>query len=118
MKIQFASDLHLEFSANSSWLKLHPLEVVGDVLILAGDIGYLSDDGLYPHLFWDWASANYNQVIVVVGNHELYSYYDIDKLKSNTIIPIRENVAYYYNSVIRVGDIDIIASTLWAKIEE
>lgn len=63
MKIQYCSDLHLEFSANSSYLKLNPLEVVGDVLLLAGDICYLSANDSYPHPFWDWASENYKQVI-------------------------------------------------------
>ncbi|MFI3294279.1 MAG: metallophosphoesterase [Rikenellaceae bacterium] len=117
MKIQYASDLHLEFSANSSHLKLNPLEVVGDILLLAGDIGYLSDDGSYPHPFWDWASKNYKQVIVVPGNHELYNGFDINKLHKGLIIPIRENVAYHYNSVVSIENVDIIVSTLWAYIE-
>ncbi len=117
MKIQIASDLHLEFSANSSYLKLNPLEVVGDVLVLAGDIDYLQEDSKYTHPFWDWASANYKQVIVVLGNHELYNGYDINKLTEGTIIPIRENVAYYYNCAISIDGVDIICSTLWAYIE-
>ena len=34
MKIQYASDLHLEFADNWRYLKAHPLEVTGDILLL------------------------------------------------------------------------------------
>ena len=56
MRIQYASDLHLEFADNWRYLKEHPLEVCGDILVLAGDIGYLGDDNYRTHPFWDWAS--------------------------------------------------------------
>ncbi len=53
MKIQYASDLHLEFGANSVYLRNNPLILAGDILILAGDIGYLGDYTYIKHPFWD-----------------------------------------------------------------
>ena len=35
MKVQYASDLHLEFRANREWLCENPLEVTGYILLLA-----------------------------------------------------------------------------------
>lgn len=116
MKIQYASDLHLEFSDNYNYLKMNPLKPSGDVLVLAGDIGYLNDDNYNNHPFWDWASDNFRQVIVTVGNHELYKYYDLAKMPHGLVCSIRENVKCYYDAVIRMENIDFIVSTLWAKI--
>lgn len=116
MKIQYASDLHLEFPSNGSYLKHNPLQVAGDILVLAGDIGYLGDDTYSKHPFWDWASQNYTQVIVALGNHEFYKYHDLAAFPDNTCKEIRPNIHYYYNSVIHLQDIDIIVSTLWAHI--
>ena len=118
MKIQYASDLHLEFRDNWKYLKEHPLEVSGDILILAGDIGYLGDQNYQNHPFWDWVSENYKEVIVVLGNHEFYKSYDLSSMENGTVGEIRENVKYYYNKVVRIGDVDFIMSTLWSRIDE
>ena len=82
MKIQFVSDLHLEFNENRLYLEGNPLPVVGDVLLIAGDNAYLdkpeSGESTYcQYGFWDWASENYEQVIVCLGNHDFYGYYDL-----------------------------------------
>lgn len=116
MKIQYASDLHLEFHDNSRFLKENPLLPTGEILILAGDIGYLNDDNYNKHPFWDWASENYKQVVVAVGNHELYKYYDLTEMPQGLVCSIRDNVKCYYNAVVRIENVDIIVSTLWAKI--
>lgn len=116
MKIQYASDLHLEFSDNSNYLKRNPLKPVGDILVLAGDIGYLNDDNYSKHPFWDYVSDNYRQVIVAVGNHELYKYYDLAQMPQGLVCSIRDNVKCYYNAVVQIENVDLIVSTLWAKI--
>lgn len=116
MKIQYASDLHLEFAENASYLKHNPMELAGDILVLAGDIGYLGDQNYDRHPFWDWASENYKQVIVALGNHEFYKFFDISTLTDGYKHQIRHNVAAYYNEVVSIGDVDIIVSTLWSVI--
>ena len=117
MKIQYASDLHLEFADNWRILKQEePMNVRGDILVLAGDIGYLGDDNYQTHPFWDWASKNYQQVIVALGNHEFYKFYNLASMHDGLIGEIRPNIHYYYNAIVHIQDIDIFVSTLWANI--
>lgn len=117
MKIQYASDLHLEFKENSQYIEDNPLQITGDILVLAGDIGYIGDNTYSVHPFWDWASKNYREVIVIPGNHEFYRLYDIDTLYSGWELKIRKNIKCYYNKLIHLDqDIDLIATTLWAHI--
>jgi predicted phosphodiesterase len=117
MKIQYASDLHLEFHENSRWLNDNPLLPLGDILVLAGDIGYLGDENYDRHPFWNWCSDNFRQTIVIPGNHELYKYFDINNFYEGWQLRIRQNVNVFYNCVISISsEVDLIASTLWAKI--
>lgn len=116
MKIQFASDLHLEFHDNSRWLRDNPLIPVGDILVLAGDIGYLGDEIYNHHPFWNWAAKNFRETIVIPGNHELYKGFDINDLTEGWETKIRENIKVVYNKVLHYGDIDLICSTLWSEI--
>ena len=77
MKIQYASDLHLELSGNSKYVKEIPFEVTGDILVLAGDAAYLGDKSLPNSKFWKWASENYREVFLVPGNYEYYGFGDV-----------------------------------------
>lgn len=118
MKIQYASDLHIEFHDNGRWLKENPLIPVGEILVLAGDIGYLGDEMYSNHPFWRWCSDNFSDTYVVPGNHELYKRYDINSLTGGFSKDVLSNVHVVYNKVIPLsGDIDLIASTLWSHIE-
>lgn len=117
MKIQYASDLHLEFHENSRWLKENPLIPTGDIFVIAGDVGYLGDEMYSHHPFWDWCSENFKQTYIVPGNHELYKCFDINKLHEGWESKIRPNVSAIYNQIIHLDDkTDLIASTLWANI--
>ena len=63
----------MEFHENMRFMKSLPLEPVGDVLVIAGDVGYLVDSTI-PHLrFWKWASENYRQVLMMIGSTHLVS---------------------------------------------
>lgn len=122
LRVQFVSDLHLEFPENRNFLAQHPLEVKGDILLIAGDTAYLdipdSDEDTYSqYAFWDWASTHYQQVIVCFGNHDFYGHYDIATIPDGYCKQIRPNIHAYYNSVVHLGDVDVIVSTLWSQIE-
>lgn len=122
MRIQYVSDLHLEFPQNRQWLAKHPLEVTGDILLVAGDSAYLDlpesgNDTYSAYKFWDWASEHYKQVIVCFGNHDFYGYYDLATMSNGFCKEIRHNVYAYYNNVVHLNGIDLIVSTLWSKIK-
>jgi len=102
MRIQYMSNLHMELYDNSRYIKAaiervqmkagfqsaeceqarpkgkaKEFEVVGDVLVLAGDTFYLRDIIAPQKRFWNWASENFRQVLLVPGNHEFYSNSDV-----------------------------------------
>ena len=43
MRIQYMSDLHMEFEENCRYIKQCGFPVTGEVLVLAGDIFYLKN---------------------------------------------------------------------------
>jgi hypothetical protein len=113
---------HLEFEQNRKWLRAHPLKVTGDILLVAGDTAYLDlpDSGCdtySQYSFWDWASEHYRQVIVCLGNHDFYGYYDLATMPDGYCRRIRQNVHAYYNAVVHIENVDVIVSTLWSFIE-
>lgn len=116
MKIQYASDLHLEFSENTNFLKEHPLNVTGDILLLAGDICYLGSKPSMQHPFWDWAADHYEQTYIVPGNHEYYGGFDLQDSLHDFSLPIRSNVCYKNNTVVNLMETELIFTTLWTCI--
>lgn len=116
MKIQYASDLHLEFKENTGLLSLQPLDVKGDILVLAGDIHVMKGLSWKKHPFFDWCVEHYEQTYIIPGNHEYYGRIELTKRFENYECFIRDNVRYINNRSIIHESSELFFTTLWSII--
>ena len=72
MRLQYASDLHLEIPANRDFVLAGALEPAADYLLLAGDISFLSD-WHKADAFWDWCARSFQHTWIVPGNHDYHA---------------------------------------------
>lgn len=114
MVIQYCSDLHLEFRENKEFLERFPLEPVGDVLLLAGDVVPFRSMGRY-NAFWDFVSGHYQKVYWLPGNHEYYNS-DVSERSGHLEETIRPNVTLVNDTVLRLGPVRLVFTTLWSRI--
>lgn len=114
MKIQYCSDLHLEFSHNNNYICKNPLSVNGDILILAGDIVPLHDE-FFTDSFFSFIADNYKKVFWVPGNHEFY-HKDLSEFSNSYNIELRSNINIVHNIELKYENIKFVFSTLWSKI--
>ena len=114
MKIQIASDIHLEYPQNRKWLSENPLIPQADLLILAGDtVPYVYAN--WAEEFYDDINSKFDQVFSIFGNHEFY------RGEINTAYPvyqenIADNIIQFNNKSILFHDIRFIFSTLWSDV--
>jgi Icc-related predicted phosphoesterase len=114
MKIQYCSDLHLEFALNDKYIAENPLKVKGDILILAGDIVPLHDEFL-THSFFGFISDHYKQVFWIPGNHEYY-YKNLTEFPNPLNMKLRSNIRIVNNTELDFEGIRFVFSTLWSGI--
>lgn len=118
MKIQYCSDLHLEFSTNTSFIRNNPLPVTGDYLVLAGDISYLGRIRKQDKWFFDWCGDNFSQTFYVPGNHEFYDFSDISAVEHPFKEAISSNVFYLSNTVVQIGEYNLLFTPLFSHIPD
>lgn len=114
VKIQIASDLHLEFKENHTWLEQNPLIPKGDILLLAGDI-ILDKYKKRARNFYEKISADFPQIISTMGNHEFYRG-TLSYAYPSYSGKISSNHLRLNNGSIILGKTKIIASILWTDI--
>lgn len=114
MKIQYCSDLHLEFRENKEFLKKNPLKPMGDILLLAGDIVPFAIMNKHED-FFNYIAENFKITYWIPGNHEYY-YYDIAEKQTILNEKIRDNIFLVNNIAIQQDHVRFIFSTLWSII--
>lgn len=107
MKIQLASDLHLEF-LQRQWpgeriITPHP---EADALVLAGDI---ASGASAVDFFSEWPVP----VIYVIGNHELYHFDYPSKLQQIRELSALRGIHFLENDTVTLGGVRFIGATLW-----
>lgn len=114
MKIQYASDLHLEFPENKEFQKRNPLHPEGDILLLAGDIvpfGIMDEHAD----FFSYISDTFKITYWIPGNHEYY-YSDISDRVGSFKEKIKGNLFLVNNASVIQENVNFIFSTLWTSI--
>jgi predicted MPP superfamily phosphohydrolase len=133
IKIQYASDLHLEFKEINIIPKLFK-DVNADILVLAGDVCPVNDTETTNKFIklLQYVTPKYQFVFHVLGNHGYYTENKAEEIKTNTMTHVNRKFAsfknkfpnYIYldcNSVtlsINGSPYTFIGATLWTKVKD
>jgi hypothetical protein len=124
MKIQIASDLHLEFSSTLIRMPNPVPNITAPVLCLLGDIGIPSKSSYKDFLLEK--SNVYEVIFVIAGNHEFYGgEYEEKKELMKQICSSIPNVvfldktSYLYQSTTDPNDaVRVLGCTLWSHVPD
>lgn len=114
MKIQIASDLHLEFEQNKKWMKENPFIQKGDILVLAGDI-IVDKYKKEAKQFYEDIENKFQFIVETMGNHEFYGG-DISYAYPSYYKELSANHHKLNNKSIIIQNSKFIVSTLWSHV--
>ena len=114
MRIQYISDIHLEFM--SSLLKAKRFSPQANILCLAGDIGYPKSP-IYRQ-FLKSISEQYTKVFMITGNHEYYRAESMEAVHETIkgVIADLPNITFLDNSYEDYEGVRFVGTTLWTQI--
>ena len=124
MRIQYASDLHIDYIEKQEDIDnlIQPSD--SDILVLAGDIGSLYK---YTQLknFISNLNDRYKVIFYIPGNHEFYTIKDIEplplKILFGRLYQLEKHIPNLYilnRSSIKIKNYCFIGSILWSYIPE
>jgi predicted phosphohydrolase len=127
MRIQYCSDLHLEFRTSKHIPTLLKNTKNNDVLILAGDIATMADEEEYNKFieFIEYYHKKYKCIIHVPGNHEFYTSNKAcsrQNCKMKALHKIYSNYFFLNCNVINIciggKTFRFIGATLWTRLKK
>jgi predicted phosphodiesterase len=133
MRVQYFSDIHLEFKNIDIIPKLLK-NVNADVLVMAGDICPVNDEesrNKFKTLL-EYVCKRYKYVMHVAGNHEYYTEKNQEEIKNNTITHVNAKFKAYSKQftnyiymdcntltlLINEKPYTFIGATLWTKVNK
>jgi predicted MPP superfamily phosphohydrolase len=124
LKIQYFSDLHLEFYDLTKLVRLvHWIKPKSNICVLAGDIGYPFKQNYASFLIS--MNKKFEHSFLILGNHEFYQFKENKDKTISQIIEQTEkiikdenltNIHFLNNSHYDLGEYRFIGSTLWSHI--
>lgn len=128
-RIQFASDLHLEFGNlefnDSGFINFSSiLSPSAPILVLAGDICVTDNRNIELfRQFFQWVSKNWTLTVFVPGNHDFLGFsYEVSTNRLRNLCNEFNNITYANNNVIHISPmneftgITLLCCTLWSHI--
>ena len=114
MKVQYCSDLHLEFPVDKEYLKANPIKPEDEILLLGGDIIPFAEMEK-ENDFFNFLSDSFEHTYWIPGNHEYYRS-DISERTGAFHERIRSKVSLLNNTAIEHNRVRFLFSTLWSKL--